>query len=1179
MVKTDQTAIDRGYAEGVYALRDTEYIHLNHHIVMPLSCGMVGYKALVGPAPGPEGGIPEWRIELAIGEATMQRALRSARERATDIMTPLLQAGLPGGRPPLRSMKMDASTPGASDLDWPNFRAQKKEGGNDRKPAKLAADHVPVSVEPEGPKRSRSVIRRGGHELMLAEAARNWRECQSGGRRSGWGNIGHGGFDRSFAASCRACFEFPDGMLSDQRPDPRDGAPEFQPPRLPQEAFISMRRKCARASPAAALVRSELDGNFPTFLQQNGVSLAFNGTANPTFLDLDLSILKGAYFAALSPRHVEAHPRWMLPSDQIFTDRLARVTCLFYDWRLAMLQVAPILHAGWIGFLGPGRQILNNVSEDRLDVVLWQGVKEPPTWEDNICLVCLGHKARFGTTARGVCHEEIFYEAPRWQPNRLRPAVDWRHVGMHKEWPRQSAAALHELSGRRSRQKRARATQMQNSDRTQGRWQENWSKDTPKTALKGWYSAMAGKTATSSEERSAFAWDPSSPTDMRLAHGNRVREGKGHTLARRWLHYQECRRQQPTGNNAACPSWKWLAYLPRHVDLTDKGADMGILNISAGGTTDPDAREKFVPSMGWGAWCTDNRELATYFAAAEEPEEHHPAGDVSTCAARIRELWFDPPDFCVYDPDSPSQKARWMPEQVYRLAIKLTKDIAWTELDPETADEDAMWTHLAEVGQCRASLVNEVHLLKAHRDMLDLVYRDMRLNRADAPPISTDAREIEARKQCLQQSGARALRRGLRRTPDTFQRAAVRRWPLHVHEAAVHALAHLGAARSDAAETDRGKRARAEAGDRAAPPPSAKARSCRYTDVREPVRSGAAPSRSQRSQPGSSPRPWHDRRRSQPPDAGAWSAWRGSSRRAGSKGAGKGDRGKGGRDSWGDRRGDGWDWPWRRSDGWGRWKHHGPMALWWLNRFRALWGSFVVPARPGSASGGASGRLAVVLDVDECLVHSTDWADAGGAADGFRQAEAVRPDRADAGGVDSFRLSVASGSDHCTVLKRAGLDEFLRECAELFDVFTFTAGTRPYAEPLLDRLDPEHSLIKGRFYRTDCREVRVPGRGYQYLKDLAAVTGDMRRVVLDNNPMSFLCQPQNGIPIADFVGGGPDGELARVLALLRRLDAEDDVRPVLDGMFALEGKLASLRREFLGAPAPVGGAGSAGFVD
>jgi hypothetical protein len=43
----------------------------------------------------------------------------------------------------------------------------------------------------------------------------------------------------------------------------------------------------------------------------------------------------------------------------------------------------------------------------------------------------------------------------------------------------------------------------------------------------------------------------------------------------------------------------------------------------------------------------------------------------------------------------------------------------------------------------------------------------------------------------------------------------------------------------------------------------------------------------------------------------------------------------------------------------------------------------------------------------------------------------------------------------------------------------------------------------------------------QYLKDLTAVTdvaGLGRCVLVDNNPLSFICNPSNGIPVPDFVG-------------------------------------------------------------
>eukprot|EP00959_Pyramimonas_sp_CCMP1952_P433322 9074250-Pyramimonas_sp.AAC.1 len=70
---------------------------------------------------------------------------------------------------------------------------------------------------------------------MLEEAAKNWRESRSGGRRSSWGNIGHAGFKHSCTANRRRPrFEFPDGVLPGQLRDPRPGALDYQPPPLPE---------------------------------------------------------------------------------------------------------------------------------------------------------------------------------------------------------------------------------------------------------------------------------------------------------------------------------------------------------------------------------------------------------------------------------------------------------------------------------------------------------------------------------------------------------------------------------------------------------------------------------------------------------------------------------------------------------------------------------------------------------------------------------------------------------------------------------------------------------------------------------------------------------------------------------------------------------------------------------
>lgn len=213
------------------------------------------------------------------------------------------------------------------------------------------------------------------------------------------------------------------------------------------------------------------------------------------------------------------------------------------------------------------------------------------------------------------------------------------------------------------------------------------------------------------------------------------------------------------------------------------------------------------------------------------------------------------------------------------------------------------------------------------------------------------------------------------------------------------------------------------------------------------------------------------------------------------------------------------------------------------------------------SSVAAQNKLIVVLDLDECLIHSTGF---GNELEGsHRQYEASRSKSTHHEDIESFKLRV--GNDFsCTVLKRPGVDAFLKAVSAQFEVYTFTAGTQSYAEPLLDTLDPGRKMLKGRRYRHHCREVSVPGAGSQYLKDLTAVTDELHRCVLvDNNPLSFICQPRNGIPVPDFTGQ-PDEKLDEVLRLLQALAAFPDVRPPLDKLYNLQEKLASARQYFLG---------------
>jgi hypothetical protein len=78
-----------------------------------------------------------------------------------------------------------------------------------------------------------------------------------------------------------------------------------------------------------------------------------------------------------------------------------------------------------------------------------------------------------------------------------------------------------------------------------------------------------------------------------------------------------------------------------------------------------------------------------------------------------------------------------------------------------------------------------------------------------------------------------------------------------------------------------------------------------------------------------------------------------------------------------------------------------------------------------------------------------------------------------------------------------------------------------------------------------------------YVKDLKFQWGNhlKRTVLVDNNPMSFLANPSNGILVPNFYNDPHDTALPEVLSLLEELNEEEDVRPMLESRFGLKQSL------------------------
>ena len=112
-----------------------------------------------------------------------------------------------------------------------------------------------------------------------------------------------------------------------------------------------------------------------------------------------------------------------------------------------------------------------------------------------------------------------------------------------------------------------------------------------------------------------------------------------------------------------------------------------------------------------------------------------------------------------------------------------------------------------------------------------------------------------------------------------------------------------------------------------------------------------------------------------------------------------------------------------------------------------------------------------------------------------------------------------------TSIDRPGVHEFLREVTALFDeVVIFTAGTEPYASPVIDRLERESRVKLGRrFYRDSCSYTSAGN----LVKDLRILKErDLQYVrIVDNTPEAYALQQSCGIPIKSFYGDMNDREL------------------------------------------------------
>lgn len=114
--------------------------------------------------------------------------------------------------------------------------------------------------------------------------------------------------------------------------------------------------------------------------------------------------------------------------------------------------------------------------------------------------------------------------------------------------------------------------------------------------------------------------------------------------------------------------------------------------------------------------------------------------------------------------------------------------------------------------------------------------------------------------------------------------------------------------------------------------------------------------------------------------------------------------------------------------------------------------------------------------------------------------------------------------------------------SKYYELITFTASTKDYADPIIDFLDQEH-LIRHRLYRQ-----HLTLHNQEAIKDLSKIGRDLSSlIILDNVPQNFILQPENGIFMKSWEGDEDDQIFKLLLPVFESIakSGSEDVREIL----------------------------------
>ena len=114
-----------------------------------------------------------------------------------------------------------------------------------------------------------------------------------------------------------------------------------------------------------------------------------------------------------------------------------------------------------------------------------------------------------------------------------------------------------------------------------------------------------------------------------------------------------------------------------------------------------------------------------------------------------------------------------------------------------------------------------------------------------------------------------------------------------------------------------------------------------------------------------------------------------------------------------------------------------------------------------------------------------------------------------------IHFKINQNSNNSGILQfRPFISEFLSTIKNYYELIIFTAGTKEYADPIINAIEQKGTKFDYRLYR-----IHTIIKGNDFVKDLSKLGRDLSRtIIVDNMEQNYKLQPYNGITIRPFWG-------------------------------------------------------------